>query len=141
QTQFSPKNPYISEMILEKTNEINTETQITPRSPIETTSSEISQTEKHELTDTKTETNEIETSENKPEAADTSANNATTTDVEIEIIFKNKKNNKDEREFTLVTSRKEKYKNKVKKASFSPLTRVNKVNKKNNFQEVTSLRV
>ncbi|CAG8746124.1 17263_t:CDS:1, partial [Racocetra persica] len=141
QTQFSPENPYISEMILEKTNEINTETQITPQFPIETTSSETSQTEEHELTDTKTETNEMKTMENEPEAADTSANNATTTDVEMEITSKNEKNNKDEREFTLVTSRKGKYKNKVKKASFSPLTRVNKVNKKNNSQRVTSPRV
>ncbi|CAG8750547.1 10602_t:CDS:1, partial [Racocetra persica] len=138
QTQFSPENPYISEIIQEKTNEINTETQIISQSPIETTSSETSQTEEHELTDTKTETNKMETTENEPEAADISANNATTTDIEIKIISNNEKNNKDEREFTLVISRKGKYKNKVKKASFSPLTRVNKVNKENNSQEITS---
>ncbi|CAG8728283.1 9879_t:CDS:1, partial [Racocetra persica] len=125
-------------MILKKTNEINTETQITSRSSMETTSSKTSQTEEHELTDTKTETNEMEITENKPEAADTFANNATTTDLEIESTSKNEKNNKDEREFTLVILKKGKYKNKVKKASFSLLTRVNKVNKKNNSQGVTS---
>ncbi|CAG8826802.1 30626_t:CDS:1, partial [Racocetra persica] len=76
--------------------------------PVVTTLLETSQTEEHKITDTKTETNEIETTENRPEAADISVNNTTTTDIEIAIISNNGKNNKDEREFTPVISKKEK---------------------------------
>ncbi|CAG8621205.1 31933_t:CDS:2, partial [Racocetra persica] len=125
QMQFSSENPYILEIVLENTNKSSTETQKTPQP-----------TGEFNPTEATAETNEIETTENEPETTNISTNNDLATDMETDFISHKEMNNNDEKEFTLITSRKGKYKNKTKKGGYSLFTRVNKTDKENNPQRV-----
>ncbi|CAG8821548.1 6475_t:CDS:1, partial [Racocetra persica] len=72
----------------------------------------------------------METTKNKPEATNISTNNDLATDMETDFISHKEINNNDKKEFILVTSRKEKYKNKTKKGGYSPFTIVNKTERR-----------
>ncbi|CAG8803545.1 26844_t:CDS:1, partial [Racocetra persica] len=134
QLQFSSENLYVSEMVLESTDKSFTETQKILQPVTKTTMAETIQTEEFNPTEATAETNEIETTENKLEATNISTNENLATDIETDFISHKEMNNNDEKEFTLVISRKGKYKNKTKKEGYSPFTRVNKADKENNSQ-------
>ncbi|CAG8637712.1 13929_t:CDS:2, partial [Racocetra persica] len=123
---------------LESTDKSSTEIQEILQPVTETTRTETIQTGEFNPTEATAETNEMETTENKPEATNISTNNDLATDIETDFISHKKINNNNEKEFTLITSRKGKYKNKTKKGGYSPFTRVNKADKKNNPQRVSS---
>ncbi|CAG8822067.1 6144_t:CDS:1, partial [Racocetra persica] len=141
QMQFSPENPYVSEIVLESTDKSSTETQEILQPVTETTMAKTIQTEEFNPTEATAKTNEIETTKNKPEATNISTNDDLATDMETDFIGHKEMNNNNEKEFTLVTSRKGKYKSKTKKGGYSLFTKVNKADKENNPQRVFSLHV
>ncbi|CAG8807610.1 12217_t:CDS:2, partial [Racocetra persica] len=75
QMQFSPENPYVSEIVLENTDKSSTEIQEIFQPVTETTMAETIQTGEFNPTEAMAETNEMETTENEPEATNISTNN------------------------------------------------------------------
>ncbi|CAG8748999.1 32319_t:CDS:2, partial [Racocetra persica] len=103
QMQFSPENPYVSEMVLESTDKSFTETQEILQLVTETTMTETIQTEEFNLTEAIAETNEMKITETKLEATNISTNEDLATDMETDFISHKEMNNNDKKEFTLVT--------------------------------------